>query len=56
MKTDFELLKDELRVLNPGVTDEDLNNMTDALVKFFAIGAKAIYEDKKQENTSEIGK
>lgn len=46
MKTDFELLKEELRVLNPGITEIELINMTDNLIKFYALGIKAIFEAK----------
>lgn len=51
MKTDFELLKEELRVLNPGITEIELTNMTDNLIKFYALGIKAVFEAEKASET-----
>ena len=36
-----------ISVLYPGVTDAELNEMTDGLVEFFVTGAKAVYETEK---------
>lgn len=46
MTDTYTQLKDELSVLYPGVTDAELNEMTDGLVEFFVTGTKAIYENK----------
>ena len=46
-------LKDELSVLYPGVTDTELKEMTDRLIEFFTIGAKAIYEAEKAYKTND---
>ena len=37
----YDLLKNELKVYYPGVTDAELNIITDKLIDFFTIGAKA---------------
>lgn len=47
MTDTYTQLKDELSVLYPGVTDAELNEMTDRLIKVFAVGAKALYEAEK---------
>ena len=47
MTDTYTQLKDELSVLYPGVTDAELNEMTDGLVEFFVIGTKAFYENEK---------
>lgn len=46
MTDTYTQLKDELSVLYPGVTDAELNEMTDRLIDFFVTGSKAIYENK----------
>mgnify|MGYP000146432277 FL=1 len=46
MLNEFERLKSELSVLYPDVTDIELNEMTDNLIKFFTIGIKNIYKTK----------
>lgn len=46
MLNEFERLKSELSVLYPGVTDIELNEMTDNLIKFFTVGIKNIYKTK----------
>ena len=46
MLNEFERLKSELSVLYPGVTDIELTEMTDNLIKFFTVGIKNIYETK----------
>ena len=40
-------LKNELAVLNPGIKDEELDKMTNNLINFFTIGAKALYAVEK---------
>ena len=47
MTDTYNQLKDELSVLYPGVTDTELNEMTDGLVEFFVTGTKAFYENEK---------
>ena len=47
MTDTYKQLKDELSVLYPGVTDAELNEMTDGLGEFFVIGTKAFYENGK---------
>ena len=49
MTDTYDLLKEELKVYYPGVTDAELNKMTNRLIDFFTIGAKAIYETEKSE-------
>lgn len=46
MLNEFERLKNELSVLYPGVTDIELTEMTDNLIKFFMVGIKNIYKTK----------
>ena len=46
MLNEFERLKSELSVLHPGVTDIELTEMTDNLIKFFTVGIKSIYKTK----------
>lgn len=46
MLNEFERLKSELSVLYPGVTDIELTEMTDNLIKFFTVGIKSIYKTK----------
>lgn len=48
-----ELLAQELSVLYPDVTDAELNEMADRLIEFFTIGAKAIYEAEKSNETND---
>lgn len=55
MNDTYDLLKNELRVYYPDVTDDELNEMTDKLIEAFTIGAKAIYEmEKSQINNSAV--
>ncbi len=46
MLNEFERLKNELSVLYPDVTDIELTEMTDNLIKFFTVGIKNIYKTK----------
>lgn len=46
MLNEYERLKSELSVLYPGVTDIELTEMTDNLIKFFTVGIKNIYKTK----------
>ncbi|MBQ9270701.1 MAG: hypothetical protein IJ218_00325 [Alphaproteobacteria bacterium] len=47
MTDTYSLLKNELKVYYPGVTDAELNEITNRLIDFYTIGAKAVYENKK---------
>lgn len=47
MTDTYSLLKNELKVYYPGVTDAELNEITNRLINFYTIGAKAVYENKK---------
>ena len=47
MTDTYNLLKEELKVYYPGVTDAELNEMTSNLIDFFVVGAKALYETEK---------
>lgn len=49
----YDLLKNELKVYYPDVTDAELNIITDKLIDFFTIGAKAIYETGKSVNKND---
>ena len=49
-----ELLTHELSVLYPDITDAELNEITDRLIEFFAIGAKAIYEAEKSDKINNV--
>ena len=51
MTNSKESLTQELSVLYPDITDDELNEMTDRLIEFFVIGAKAIYEAEKAETS-----
>ena len=53
MTDTYNQLKDELSVLYPGVTDTELNIITDKLIDFFTIGAKAMYEAEKSVNKND---
>ena len=46
----YDLLKSELKVYYPDVTDAELNDITNRLIDFFTIGTKAIYEAEKEVN------
>lgn len=46
MLNEYERLKSELSVLYPDVTDIELTEMTDNLIKFFTVGIKNIYKTK----------
>ena len=57
MTDTYNQLKEELRVNYPDVTDIELNEMTDRLIKFFTIGAQALYKAEKiaiENNTNPI--
>lgn len=51
MKNTYNQLKDELSVLYPGVTDDELNKITDNLITFFTLSAKAVFEARKAETS-----
>lgn len=46
MTNTYNQLKKELSILYPDVTDIELNEMTDNLIKFFTVGIKNIYKTK----------
>ena len=50
MTDTYSLLKNELKVYYPGVTDAELNEITNRLIEFYTIGAKAVYEAEKDVN------
>lgn len=54
MLNEFERLKNELSVLYPGVTDIELNEMTNNLIKFFTVGIKNIYKTKNIMTSASI--
>ena len=45
----YSLPKSELKVFYPDVTDAELNEITNRLIDFYTIGAKAVYEAEKVE-------
>ena len=47
MTDTYNLLKEELKVYYPDVTDAELNDITNRLIDFYTIGAKAVYETEK---------
>ncbi len=47
MTNTYSQLKNELKVLYPDVTETELNEITDNLINFFTIAAKAVYENEK---------
>ena len=53
----YSLLKSELKVFYPDVTDAELNEITNRLIDFYTIGAKAVYETEKVEKIAnqEVG-
>lgn len=53
MTDTYNLLKEELKVYYPGVTDAELNIITNKLIDFFTIGAKAMYEAEKSVNKND---
>ncbi len=53
MTDTYNLLKEELKVYYPSVTDAELNIITDKLIDFFTIGAKAMYEAEKSVNKND---
>ena len=51
MSETFKKIKEELSVYYPDVTDDELENMTKKLIKYFTLSAKAVYEAKKAETS-----
>ena len=47
MTDTYNLLKEELKVYYPDVTDAELNEITNKFIDFFVVGAKALYETEK---------
>ncbi len=56
MNTHYELLKADIQALYPDeiFTDSELNQMTDNLIKFFAIAAKSLQEQKRREELMKL--
>lgn len=53
MKNTYNQLKDELSVLYPDVTDDELNEMASNLVDFYTIATNVVLEGKNQEEDQE---
>ena len=53
MTDTYNQLKDELSVLYPGVTDIELNEMTENLLSFYKIAVKAVLEQETQTQNQE---
>jgi hypothetical protein len=51
MNETFKKIKEELSVYYPDVTDDELETMTQKLITFFKLSAKAVLEAKKAENS-----
>lgn len=49
MTDTYNQLKNELQVLYPDFTDNELTEMTNKLIRFFYLGAKAVYHAKQSE-------
>lgn len=49
MTDTFNKIKEELSVYYPDVTDDELETMTQKLITFFKLSAKAVYKAKKAE-------
>lgn len=46
MTDTYNQLKDELSVLNPGVTDTELNEMTSNLIDYYKTAIKVVLRDE----------
>lgn len=51
MTNRFNKIKEELAIYYPGVTDDELETMTQKLITFFKLSAKAVYEAKKSRDS-----
>ena len=49
MSNTYNQLKNELSILYPGVTDIELNEMTNNLIDFYTTAVKAVLEDDTKE-------
>ena len=49
MKDTYTQLKNELSVLYPGVTDIELNEITNNLIDFYTTAVKIVLEDDTKE-------
>lgn len=47
MTDTFSKIKEELAICYPDVTDDELDKMTQNLIDFFYLSAKAVHETKK---------
>ena len=50
MTDTYNQLKNELSVLYPGVTDIELNEMTNNLIAFYTTAVKVVLEDENQDS------
>ena len=49
MTDTFNEIKEELKIYYPDFTDDELTEMTNKLIRFFYLGAKAVYHAKQSE-------
>ena len=49
MTDTYNQLKDELSALYPGVTETELNKMTNNLIDFFTTAVKSVLEEDNQD-------
>ena len=49
MTDTFNEIKEELKIYYPAFTDDELTEMTNKLIRFFYLGAKAVYHAKQSE-------
>ena len=49
MSNAYNQLKNELSILYPGVTDIELNEITNNLIDFYTTAVKAVLEDDAKE-------
>ena len=54
MSDTFNKIKEELSIYYPDVTDDELETMTNNLIEFFTLSAKAVYETKRLSDTDVI--
>lgn len=53
MTDTYNQLKDELKVLNPDITDKELNNMALNMVNFFTLATKIFQESQELSSPDE---
>lgn len=54
MTDTYNQLKNELSVLYPGVTDQELNQMTGNLIDFYTTAVNVVLKDEKHEEIKEF--